>query len=164
MVITYQTVSKVKFPVYILGSSDWQESDGLLFLENKLLDDRNMSGDNLGLRRLQTPFKDLYPLKAHIGSLLGLIKQDKSTFIDTNGVPFLYEKTKFSSLKYYKIRKIEQKNTSSVLWLKGINFPFKIPRPPQNDLSWAGVLHQNNIPWMLYEYSAEKQADTRRKV
>ena len=77
---------------------------------------------------------------------------------------FLYEKTHSSSLKYYKIRKVERKNSASVVWLKGINFPFKIPRPPNADTSWAGVLHLSGIPWILYEYSEFQKSDTRRKV
>ena len=164
MVITCQTTHKLKFPAYIISSSNWEESDGLLFLDNKLLDDKNMPGDTLGLRRLQTPFKDLYPLKSYVGSLLGLIKQPINTFIDTNGTPFMYEKTQYCALKYYKITKIERKEVASVLWLSGINIPFKIPRPPGSNLPWAGILHKKEMPWMLYEYSSEKRVNTRRKV
>lgn len=164
MVITYRKISKVKFPVYILDSSNWHEQDGLLFIDNRLLDDKNMPGDTLGKRRLQTPFRELYPLKASLGSLLGILKQTKKTFIDTEGTTFIYEKTENCSLKYYKIRKIEQKESASVLWVKGLSFPFKIPRPPMNELQWAGILHRKGIPWMLYEYSDCKKSDTRRKV
>ena len=164
MVVTYRKISKVKFPVYILDSSNWHEQDGLLFIDNRLLDDKNMPGDTLGKRRLQTPFRELYPLKASLGSLLGILKQTKKTFIDTEGTTFIYEKTENCSLKYYKIRKIEQKESASVLWVKGLSFPFKIPRPPMNELQWAGILHRKGIPWMLYEYSDCKKSDTRRKV
>lgn len=164
MVVTYRKISKVKFPVYILDSSNWHEQDGLLFIDNRLLDDKNMPGNTLGKRRLQTPFRELHPLKASLGSLLGIIKQTKKTFIDTEGTPFIYEKTENCSLKYYKIRKIEQKESASVLWVKGLSFPFKIPRPPINGLQWAGILHRKGIPWMLYEYSDCKKSDTRRKV
>ena len=48
--------------------------------------------------------------------------------------------------------------------LKGVSFPFKIPRPPHADTSWAGVLHLSGIPWILYEYSEFQKSDTRRKV
>jgi hypothetical protein len=164
MVITYKKINNITFPVYILDSSNWHEEDGLLFVENRLLDDKNMSGDTLGRRRLQTPFRDLYPLKFSLGGLLGIIKQKKKTFVDSKGEPFIYEKTENFSLKYYKIRKIEQKERASVLWVKGLNLPFKIPRPPMNDLQWAGILHRRGIPWMLYEYSEMKLKDTIRKV
>ena len=96
---------------------------------------------------------DMYPVEAYTQPV-----------IDNEGIPFLYEKTHSSSLKYYKIRKVERKNSASVVWLKGINFPFKIPRPPNADTSWAGVLHLSGIPWILYEYSEFQKSDTRRKV
>ena len=60
MVITYRTIGHVTFPAFPLPSSNWEEQDGLLYLENKLLDDKNMKGKTLGRRRLQTPFKDLF--------------------------------------------------------------------------------------------------------
>ena len=164
MVITYRTIRHIAFPAFPLPSSNWEEQDGLLYLDNKLLDDKNMKGKTLGMRRLQTPFKDLFPLKAAIMDTLGLLKHTKNNFIDNNGVPFLYEKTRSVSLKYHKIRKVERKNSASVVWLKGINFPFKIPRPPNADTSWAGVLYLSEIPWMLYEYSEFQKSDTRRKV
>jgi len=164
MVITYQKINNIKFPVYLLDSSNWHEQDGLLFIDNRLVDDKNMPGKTLGIRRLQTPFKDLYPLRGSLGSLLGIIKQKTKSFIDSEGNPFLYEKIENCSLKYYKIRKIEKKERAAILWVKGINFPFKIPRPPMNELQWVGILHRKGIPWMLYEYSDHKKSDTRRKV
>ena len=164
MVITYKNFGHVAFPAFPLPSSNWEEQDGLLFLENKLLDDKNMKGKTLGMRRLQTPFKELFPLKAAVTDFTGLIKHTKNIFIDNYGMAFLYEKTHSSALKYYKIRKVERKNSASVVWLKGINFPFKIPRPPHADTSWAGVLHLRGIPWILYEYSEFQKSDTRRKV
>src|SRR6056300_870883 len=166
MVVTYRTSKKIKFPVYKIESSNWELADGLLFLEGKILDDRNMTGDSLGVRRVQTPYaKDsLYKLSAAIYSLQGILKQKVKTFIDSNGMPFIYEKTLNCKLKYYKIKKVERKDVASILWLNGVNFPFTIPRPPEQGMDWAGVLHYNNLPWVLYEYSEEKLKDTRRKV
>ena len=77
--ITFRSINTITFPVYIIGSDNWDEQDGLLFLDNKLLDDKNMPGKTLGIRRLQSPFKDLYPLKSSLGNLLGILKQTKNT-------------------------------------------------------------------------------------
>jgi len=164
MVVTYSSLHKVLFPVFPIGSSNWSRGDGLLYLDNQLLDDKNMSGKTLGARRIQTPFKELYTLTKCIETPIGVLKQTKSTYIDTNGMPFIYSKTKFSRLKYYRIERIEKKGTASVLWLKGISYPFAVPRPPLPEFTWAGILHLNNAPWLLYEYSEGKTADTRRKV
>lgn len=165
MVINWKKLGSIQFPIFALPSSNWEERDGLLFVDNRIVDDKNMTGKTLGMRRLQTPMKDLLPLRGSIAAPISLVRQQRiKNFIDNKGTPFIYEKTTWSSLKYYKIRKVERKDIASVLWLKGVSFPFKVPRPPEESLSWAGVLHVGDIPWILYEYSETKQPDTRRKV
>lgn len=150
--------------MFQLPTSNWSCSDGLLFLDDQLLDDKNMSGETLGVRRLQSPFTNLFPLKRALINHIGILKQTGKNFIDSKGDPFIYDKTLMCKLKYYKIRKVDRKEVASLLWVKGINFPFTIPRPPEEGRTWAGILHLNNIPWMLYEYSEEKLKDTRRKI
>jgi len=164
MLITYNTINKIQFPVYKLPSSNWELIDGLLLLDNILLDDKNMPGNTLGIRRVQTPFKELVPLKHCIKSHIGLIKNSFNTYIDFRGNPFLYIKTCFCKLKYHRIRKIDRKGTASILWLYTVATPFIIPRPPKELHTWAGVLYLNEYPWLLYDYSKTKQKTTRRKV
>lgn len=164
MVITLKNYKKIRFPVYKIDSFNYERVDGLLFIDNKLVDDKNMKGETLGVRRIQTPHTDLYVLNKKIDTLIGILKQDSKTFIDSNGVPFIYEKTKFCKLKYHRIHKIELKESQSLLWLKGINFPMHIPRPPAYAMKWAGLLYYENLPWLLYEYSEDKKKDRRKKV
>lgn len=164
MIVTYKEIKKIEFPVFILPNSNWQLIDGLLLIDNQVVDDKNMPGASLGIRRLQTHFTELVPLKHSIDSLIGILKQNSKCFIDSNGTPFIYQKTRHSALKYYKIRKIEQKEVASVLWLKDVKQAFTIPRPPPLGKTWAGVLHLGPWPWLLYEYSEERLKDTRRKV
>jgi hypothetical protein len=164
MVITYKTVSKLKFPVFLLSSSNWHLADGLLFLDEKLLDDRNMPGDTLGIRRAQSPHREQYPLKRAVFNHNGLLKQYTKCFIDSNGAPFIYEKTKSMPLKYLRIKKVIKKEVASLLWVEGCSHPFTIPRPPEQGMNWAGILHLHGLPWMLYEYSETKQKNTHRKV
>jgi hypothetical protein len=165
MVITIKELKNIRFPVYRLPHSEWTKSDGLLFFEGLILDDKNMSGDSLGLRRLQTPFyKSLFPLRKSIHTTNGIFKQSTKCFIDSNGVPFIYMKTVTGQLKYYKIESVTKKITGSLLKLKGIPKPFSIPRPPATEMKWAGVLHYHGFPWVLYEYSETKLPDTRRKI
>ena len=106
MIVTYRTLDKVNFPVFILPSSNWDTPDGLLYLDGELVDDRNMSGTTLGQRRLQTPHKGLLPLKKSVNNVIGIIKQPSFCFIDSTGMPFIYQKTKMLPLRYRKIRKI----------------------------------------------------------
>lgn len=164
MVITYKNISNIKFPVYELESGNWSRSDGLLFLEGSIIDDRNMPGATLGIRRIQTPYKELYPLKKSLDNFRGLLKSYSKHFIDSNGTPFIYEKTKYAKLKYYRIKKIVKKESRCVLWLYNVKNAFVIPRPPPDNVRYAGILHYENIPWILYEYSEELLKDTRRKV
>jgi hypothetical protein len=76
MVIQYKNVNKLRFPVYILPSGNWDRQDGLLFLDGQIVDDRNMTGDTLGLRRLQTPHKSLYSLRQQVEDFRGVIKSN----------------------------------------------------------------------------------------
>ena len=123
-----------------------------------------MPGDTLGIRRLQTPHKNLLRLTKQLNTHIGLLKQPTRTFIDSNGTPFIYEKTKMCTVKYFKIKKIERKEVATVIWVQGIPSPFTVPRPPEDGMIWAGILHYHGLPWLLYEYSETKKPDTRRKV
>lgn len=164
MSLTYKNFSKITFPVYRLPSDDWYSRDGMLYVDNKLVDDKNQPGDTLGTRRLQTSFKELLPLNKAAETIVALIKQTSGSYIDTKGKCFTYIKTKFCQLKYYKIHRVDLKEVASVLWLDGVRIPFTIPRPPPHTVSWAGVLHLDGLPWILYDYAAERPKDTRRKV
>jgi len=164
MVITYKTLDRVEFPIFILPSSNWDLTDGLLYLDGELVDDRNMSGKTLGQRRLQTPHKGLLPLRKSINNLVGILKQPNYYFIDSNGAPFIYQKTLMLPLKYRKIRKIERKTTASLIWIDKWKIPFTVPRPPEPEMLWAGVLLLRDYPWIIYEYSENEKKGTRRKV
>jgi hypothetical protein len=164
LIVTYQKILRINFPVFKLPSGNWQLIDGLLFLDHEIIDDRNMPGSTLGARRLQTEHENLLPLRGCIDSHLGIIKQSSRHFVDNNGRPFIYEKTKMCGLKYYKIKKVERKTVASILWLKGLKRPFTIPRPPPEGCTWAGILHLNGLPWMLYDYAESEQKNSRKKV
>lgn len=164
MVLNYKQVERyIKFPVYSLPSGEWELADGLFFVDGELYDDKNMKGETLGIRRLQSPHR-IARLNRSLYNLISLVKQNNKYFIDSNGVAFIYEKTIYCQLKYYKIRRVDRKDVASVLWLKGVSSPFQILRPPEPGMEWAGILHFGKLPWKLYEYSENKLFDTRRKV
>ena len=157
-------LNEIRWPVYVLHSDEIEERDGLLFCDTQIVDDKNMTGESLGLRRLQTPHKNLFSLKNQIDNFRGMVKSKEKHFIDTNGIPFIYEKTEFCKLKYYRIKRVIQKDTSSLLKLDGVKSAFVIPRPPAEEMRYAGILHYGELPWVLYEYSEDRREDTRRKV
>ncbi len=148
----------------MLPNSNWFIEDGVLFLDGQVVDERNMPGKTLGIRRLQCGRKDMLPLRRAVTNVHDLLKAKHKNFIDSNGKPFIYEKTLTSRLKCYKINQIEKKDTASLLWLSGVNHPFTIPRPPIDNPGWARVLHLGPSPWMLYDYMSQPVKDTYRRV
>lgn len=164
MILTYKSFANLEFPVFRLPSDNWDSHDGLLFIDDELVDDKNMPGDTLGKRRLQTPFKELLPLKKAATSYISMIKTPAGHYIDNKGRVFTYEKTLVCPLKYFRIKEVVRKDVASVLYLRGIKKPFTIPRPPALEMQWAGVLYLHGFPWQPYEYSREKLKDTRRKI
>jgi len=163
VIITYKTIDKVSFPLFRLPSDNWNQIDGLLFVDKEIVDDKNMPGDTLGKRRLQSPFTML-KLNKSINSFIGVLKQPKYTFIDSKGTPFIYQKTKMCSLKYLKIKKIVTRDVATLIYVHGCSSPFTAPRPPESGMLWAGILHLHGLPWELYEYSTVKKKNTRRKI
>ena len=164
MVITSKQINKVNFPVFVLGSDNWSIQDGLVYLDGLLLDDRNIKATTLGKRRLLTPYNNLYKLSRAVINHTGILKQTKNSFIDNKGLLFIYEKTRYLPLKYVKIVEIRKKRDASLLFIENWKAPFTVPRPPEEDMKYAGVLFLHELPWILYEYSATKLKDTKRKV
>ena len=157
-------MKQIEYPVFVLPSGGWELVDGLLLIDNKVVDDKNMEGRTMGQRRMQSAHKDLLVLRKMITSYNGILKQGTKYFIDNVGKPFIYEKTKFAQLKYLKIKKVAQRQVVSTLTVEGHNAPFTVPRPPAPEMEWAGILHLYGLPWVLYEYSETKLKDTKKKV
>jgi len=161
--VTYKNLKNVSFPVYVLPSDEVDFIDGLLLFENKVIDDRNMPGDTLGKRRLQTPHK-LLRFKKLCPNLAAMLASKGTNFIDTRGNAFRYNKTKYVSLKCKKIKKVQRKEVASILWAVGVDTPFAIPRPPPAGNTWVSILYFGDYPWQLYEYSETKLPDRRKKI
>ena len=164
MIITFSSLDKVAWPIYLLPHEDWSFSDGLMFFEGVVVDDRNMEGETLGVRRLQTTYPSLWPLKRQVDTMQGMLKQNTKCFIDSKGRPFIYEKTTMCSLKWLRIKKKELREEYCLLWIEGVSTPFSVPRPPEATMAFAGILHFKGLPWVLYEYSDVRKKNTWRKV
>ena len=164
MNITYKHLKNVEYPAYKIDADNIELCDGLLFLDGQIVDDRNMPGKTLGLRRLQSPMKGLYELKKAVIDPVSMIRNPAGSYIDSLGRIFTYTKTRAVPLKYSIIRKVDKKETYSLVWVKGINFPYTVKRPPVPGNTWAGILYVDGHPWLLYSYATEKQKDTWRKI
>jgi hypothetical protein len=152
MIVTFKDFHKLKFPLYILPSDDWYIVDGVLFLQEQVVDERRMPGETLGIRRLQCGRKDLLPLRKMVLGIPDLIQAKNKFFIDSSGYVFIYEKTLRSKLKAYRIKRVELKETKSLIWLYDWPTPFTVARPPAGDPEWVRFLHYQGSPWIVYDY------------
>jgi len=155
---------EIVFPVYTVHTDNVEMADGILWVEDQVLDDRNMKGKTLGIRRLQSPMKSIYPLKYMIQDIPSLLMHRGKQYIDSVGHFFVKEKTTKVQLKYHKILRVDRKDVVSVLWCKNCPFPFTLKRPLPDNMTWAGILYRRGMPWILYNVSSEKVKDTWRKI
>lgn len=157
-----QILRNVKFPVYIITSEEVRYEDGLLFLNGRVVDDRNQSGDTIGKRRLATEHK-----VASLGKIcftyIEMLESKANKFIDSKGKAFFYRKSKFVPVVSYRINKKFAKDTYTVLFLKGVNCPYIVPRYPHTE-EWAQIFVYDNLPWRLYSLSEQKVDSFRRKI
>ena len=156
--------NNIDFPVFVLHTDNIELIDGILWIDNQVLDDKNMLGTTLGMRRLQSPMKSLYPLKYMLEDETDLLHHQGKFYIDSSGVFFIKIKTTNTQLKYHKIMRVEKKTIASRLWIKDCPFPFPLKRPLPKNASWAGVLYRDGIPWIIYDLSEEKKKDSWRKI
>ena len=90
---------KIKFPIFVLHTDDIMSVDGILWIENQVLDDTNMKGETLGMRRLQSPMPSIYPLKYMIKDIRAYLDHQGKFYIDTRGRWFRKIKTTKAKLK-----------------------------------------------------------------
>lgn len=152
----------IAFPVYTLSSEEVSYEDGLLFLNGKVIDDRNENGDTIGKRRLTTPHK-VASLGKICFSYIEMLNSKSTKFIDSKGRAFIYQKTKLLPVVSFRISKKLAKDTYTVLFLKSVNCPYTLPRYPHTE-QWGQVLMYDNLPWKLYSLSEEKVDNFKRKI
>lgn len=161
-----KSINSIQWPVYHIGTDNWFEQDGIVFIDDLVVDDLNRPGKSIGLRRLQSKRTGLFKLKEPLFSVKDILAKKKKHFISSGGEPFTYEKTGFQMIQYHLIKEFEARNSYSFLWVRDISIPFKIPRPPSNarELSWAGILYFNGHPWTVYDYSKVRNPKRNIKV
>lgn len=160
-----RNLHNLSYPVFKIPTIELEEVDGLLFGEGRIIDDRNVNAETLGERRLRTPMKPLMRLRKVAFEPRDVIYFGGNRYyIDRLGKVWYYEKTVYCKLKYYKIQSKVFKETKTVIKLYGIKNRFTLKRPPPRGFFWVGVLHLNNTPWTIYNFSKTKLKDSRRKV
>lgn len=154
----------INYPVFQLPSKP-QEIEKVLFINGKVLDDKNLSGDTLGKRRLQ--IDKSYRLSTAIYYLKDIIKVSSGTtwFIDSTGFTFKYTKSKSVPLVFKKITKVIPIPTGGALLELDNNFNrYKVMYAPNDQELYAGLLVFSPHVYILYGLYDKLYKDTRRKI
>lgn len=174
-------LAKIHWPVFRLGEkppttkdsvvfyfTEYVDNDNIASVNIRLVDDKSLSGNTLGLRRLQlkTSGEKLYPVRVAIYFLADLIKLAKSTtwFIDNSGRVFQYEKNTRAKLTTKKIKKILPAiSLGCIIELEGISSRFKSIRRPQDTQTYARVL-KIGMAHIFYGFCEELKPDSWRMI
>lgn len=173
--------SDIIFPIYYIGRTLPISEGGVLFniqgIDTKysdaqyrvrVLDDKNVTGETLGARRLYllTQGIRLVKLSKAIFFLADLIKLAKKGvwFIDNTGKLFQYHKTKKVKLTFKKVTKvIAMPQGGALVEIEGIPSRHKVLFHPTNSNLYAGVLI-DGISYILYGLYDKKYDDTIRYI
>ena len=160
--LTY--LKDIIFPVFAvrLNGSDIHFEDGLVFVGDRVLDDKNQKYPMLGMRRLHSPHA-CYPLKRGCENLKDLIQSKDRVFIDSAGKIFKYTKTKYCKVESFRLKKVISQEFFSILVLPR-NIRFKVARPPSPLINWVNVVMYKQTPLIIYDYSVEQEPTRRRKI
>ena len=131
----------------------------------KILDNKNIEGETLGIRRSKINSPELYKPKHVYFSLAQLIKAKGNKFIDSMGSIFTYKKTEYVPLKYFEVIDIKKIDyTYSYLKLKNIDYKVKIRTSPHiYGISYVGILF-TKFGLIPFDYSPVKKENSRRKI
>ncbi len=133
-----------------------------------IVDDKNVEGNTLGVRRLRllekgNKLKKLSKAIYFIGDVIKLGKKG-TWFIDNSGYLFTYVKSRRVPLTFHKIAKIVPIQTGGALIeIKGLPGRFKTLHNPLNSDKYAGILI-DGMKYVLYGLFPEKHQNTHRAV
>ena len=165
---------QIKFPVYLFDTPNFVVEDKCTFCEDskgalRLIDDRSMPGETLGLRRLQhqatygAQAYKLYKLNKPLFTISDMVRQPSSKYIDSRGRIFNYTKKEYYLVHTYKLEKYVEFMEGYVLYPKGLHCRFFLGRAPDIDELYVQVLHVG-MGFVLYDLAREHSPPFRRKI
>lgn len=167
--------------MFRLGERQPEQHKGLVFYHThyvdesnsesvtlRIVDDANLSGKTLGLRRLQLKSQDenLFPIRTAIYFLADLVKLAKSTtwFVDSSGRVFQYEKNTRAKLQTKPIKQVlPADGLGCVVELVGISSRFKSLQRPSEHQHFARVL-KLGMGFIFYGFCETVKPDSWRMV
>lgn len=176
-------LSTINWPVFKLGEHRPHCEDGVVFYSKeyvdlqtgevrqglRVVDDKSIPGNSLGMRRLKLKFQEevkLFPIRTAVYYLQDLIKLAKQTswFIDSQGAVFQYRKSTRAKLTFHKIKKIlPVEGMGCIIEVEGIPQRFKCLYHPKPEQAYAGVLRWG-LGYILYGFYHEQLKPSYRKV
>jgi hypothetical protein len=145
-----------------------EEGEIIDTVDIRIVDDQNLPGANLAIRRLQllnsgVKLKQLARAVFFLGDLIKLATSS-TWFIDYAGNVFRYVKSKNVKLTFKKITKILPiKSGGAIVEIDGIPTRFKSLYMPNAEDTHAGVLC-DKASFILYGFYDKKYSDTRRLI
>ena len=163
----------IKWPIYKIGVHDNMYNEmGVDYIKHSgkisILDNKNLKGDSLGIRRLAIPRNEIYNLKRVIFMFSELLADIGSTYIDSNGNIFKYKKSKFVPLVWKLVKNSELLKTITLLRVEGIPHIFELPtnywlKYSEEEEVYLGLLNLGNF-YIIYDLVTYSIKDTRRKI
>lgn len=163
----------ISWPLYpIRKNRGITEDNNVLYIEDDyneyILDNKNMAGNTLAMRRLnitEIGGINLYKFHDVILDLADLLRYSKNNqFLDKSGKLFQYTKSsKHRKLIYRKILKVEVSDTSTFLSVSGIFRKIILPYIPSKVLSYVGLIVTSG-DYIVYEFCSTLKKDTRKKL
>ena len=144
-------LKNIKFPVFPLTNNNifYNENTKLVCeMESgnkKIVDDKSLDGDSLGIRRLKIPPDDLYKLRRacfDIGNFLLYTKLYKN-FVDSNGILFSYKKSTLVPLYYRKVLRHVPYKGGTMLLIEKVHCPIWYYRTIELNKTYAALLYIN---------------------
>lgn len=160
----------ISFPIYAITNNYKRIYEELNVLKidtpsgTYVLDNKNITGNTVGERRLKITGSDLYiPRKTYF--TLGQMLHSKYTvFMDKDGIVFNYKKTGFVPLKYFKVQSITKASDGEcVLQIPQVSFSYKVNCRKAYSIEYIGLLC-TDFGFIPYEFTDEYKKPTRRKI
>jgi len=160
--------SEITFPIYGIATKHRKiyTKNNILYIDTAsgtyILDNRNISGNTLGERRVRIS-EGLYRPRATVYGITQLVRSKYKYFIDNTGKVFKYTKEKFVPLKYYIIDQITEVSNGCVIHSSKAKFSILVNCREAYLFTYMGILHMGNGD-LLYELTDIQKSDTRRKI
>jgi len=165
----------IKFPIFPIRSyNKIYEEHKIIHIETAvnywIIDNKNLSGDDLASRRFKIKKEKRYPLTLSIFTIGQLLryKSPTSYFIDSLGYMFKYSKSTRTKLSYYRVDKYVIREKAVLLFSNKLPYPIYIDHlyfksVDDVDNLYVGLLDYRN-GHLLYELTNVWKKETWRKI